>query len=65
MTEYYPVEDVREVGADELEVVLLVADERWLTRLLLRLAPHARVVSPPGFADTFRTAARRALNLYV
>ena len=29
-----------------LEVDLLVADERWLQRLLLRLAPYARVVSP-------------------
>ena len=31
-----------------MEVVLLVADERWLTRLMLRLAPHATVVSPAG-----------------
>ena len=41
-----------------------MADERWLTRLLLRLAPHARVVSPEGYADTFVDAAQRALNLY-
>jgi len=64
MTEYYPVEEIREVGHDRVEVVLLVADERWLTRLLLRLAPHARVVSPEGYADTFVDAAQRALNLY-
>jgi proteasome accessory factor C len=64
MTEYYPVEEIREVGQDRTEVVLLVADERWLTRLLLRLAPHASVVSPAGYADTFTAAAQRALSLY-
>jgi proteasome accessory factor C len=64
MTEYYPVEEVREVGQDRLEVVLLVADERWLTRLMLRLAPHATVVSPASYADTFVAAAQRALSLY-
>jgi proteasome accessory factor C len=64
MTDYYPVEEIREVGEDRIEVVLLVADERWLTRLLLRLAPHARVVAPPAFAETFAAAARRTLNLY-
>jgi proteasome accessory factor C len=64
MTEYYPVEEIRELGQDRIEVVLLVADERWLTRLLLRLAPHARVVSPAGYADTFTAAAQRALSLY-
>jgi proteasome accessory factor C len=64
MTSYYPVEEIREVGQDRMEVVLLVADERWLTRLMLRLAPHATVVSPPAYADTFMAAAQRALSLY-
>ena len=64
VTEYYPVEEIREVGEDRLEVVLLVADERWLTRLMLRLAPHATVVSPAAYADTFTAAAQRALSLY-
>ncbi len=64
MTDYYPVEEIREVGQDRIEVVLLVADERWLTRLMLRLAPHATVVSPATYADTFMAAAQRALSLY-
>ena len=64
MTSYYPVEEIREVGQDRMEVVLLVADERWLTRLMLRLAPHATVISPPAYADTFTAAAQRALSLY-
>jgi proteasome accessory factor C len=64
VTEYYPVEEIREVGQDRIEVVLLVADERWLTRLMLRLAPHATVLSPATYAATFSAAARRALSLY-
>ncbi|HCB06187.1 MAG TPA: WYL domain-containing protein [Nocardioides sp.] len=64
MTSYYPVEEIREVGQERMEVVLLVADERWLTRLMLRLAPHARVLSPSAYAETFRSAAQRALSLY-
>ena len=64
VTSYYPVEELREVGQDRVEVVLLVADERWLTRLMLRLAPHASVVSPPAYAETFLAAAQRALSLY-
>jgi proteasome accessory factor C len=64
VTDYYPVEEIREVGQDRIEVVLLVADERWLTRLMLRLAPHATVVSPASYAETFTAAAQRALSLY-
>jgi proteasome accessory factor C len=62
--EYYPVEAVRELGGDELEVDLLVADPRWLQRLLLRLAPHARVVRPPERAEEFTATVRRTLRLY-
>lgn len=64
VVEYYPVEEVRQLADGRLEVDLLVADERWLQRLLLRLAPHARVLAPPTFAQTFTDAARDALRLY-
>ena len=64
MVEYYPVEAVRARRGGDLEVDLLVADERWLRRLLLRLAPHARVVSPPEFAESFQAVAQAALGLY-
>ena len=64
IVEYYPVEEVRQLPGGELEVDLLIADERWLERLLLRLAPHARVVSPAGTQDSVVRAARRALALY-
>ncbi len=64
VVEYYPVEAVRPHRDGSLDVDLLVADERWLQRLLLRLAPHARVVSPPEFTETFLAAARDTLRLY-
>jgi len=64
MMSYYPVEEIRELDQDRTQVVLLVADERWLTRLMLRLAPHATVVSPPEYAEAFIAAAQRTLSLY-
>jgi proteasome accessory factor C len=64
ITEYYPVEAVRPGEAGHHEVDLLVADQRWLTRLLLRLAPHARVVSPSAYAEAFVARARETRTLY-
>jgi proteasome accessory factor C len=46
------------------EVDLLVGDERWLQRLLLRLAPYATVVAPPDYADGTAEAVNAALALY-
>jgi proteasome accessory factor C len=64
MEEYYALEQVRPEPDGGAEVDLLVGDERWLRRLLLRLAPYARVVSPPHFGDGATDAIRRALALY-
>jgi proteasome accessory factor C len=66
VTEYYPVEDVRPVpdSGGDVEVDLLVADQRWLTKLLLRLAPHARVTAPASYGDGLTAAAHDALGLY-
>jgi proteasome accessory factor C len=63
MVEYYPVEDVVARG-EQLEVTLVVVDPAWLTRLLLRLAPHAHVLDPPELARDFTDTAQRALSLY-
>ena len=41
VVEYYQVEETRPQPDGSLEVDLLVADRRWLERLVLRLAPHA------------------------
>jgi proteasome accessory factor C len=64
VVEYYPVEAVRTGNDGTLEVDLLVADDRWLLRLLLRLAPHASVLSPPEYAQEFTRLTRETLALY-
>ncbi|CAM3818680.1 WYL domain-containing protein [Nocardioides marinus] len=68
VVDYYPVLATRPVdGADPdgaLEVDLRVADARWLTRLVLRLAPYAEVVAPQEFTDSSVAAARATLGLY-
>lgn len=62
--EYYAVQAVRPGPDGTSEVDLLVGDERWLERLLLRLAPYATVVSPDHFADGTAEDVRAALALY-
>jgi proteasome accessory factor C len=42
----------------------VLADEHWLRRLLLRLAPHAEVVAPREVAESFTAAVREAHSLY-
>ncbi|MFC7494173.1 MULTISPECIES: helix-turn-helix transcriptional regulator [unclassified Nocardioides] len=64
VVEYYPVEAVRSRRGGRLEVDLVVANERWLQRLMLRLAPQARVVAPPEYAASYVETARDALTLY-
>ena len=64
VVEYYQVEGVRPGPDGGLEVDMLVADQRWLRRLLMRLAPYARVVSPSELDTDFRATAQRTLSLY-
>ena len=64
IVEYYPVEAVRAAPDEALEVDLLVADELWLRRLLLRLAPHAAVLEPAELAAQHRADVGAALTLY-
>ena len=62
--EYYAVEEVRPSADGGYEVDLLVGDERWLRRLLLRLTPYAEVLEPPHFGEGAAEAIRGALALY-
>lgn len=64
ISEYYPVEAVREVGEGRVEVDLLVADPRWLSRLVLGQLPHARVLAPEETAATLMAAAQETLSHY-
>jgi proteasome accessory factor C len=62
--EYYPVEAVRRRAGGHLEIDLLVGDEQWLERLLLRLAPWAEVLDPASLSERFRDSAQATLRLY-
>jgi len=70
VAEYYSVTAERPQQDGSLEVDLVVADTRWLTRLLLRVAPHATVVGASGntpvekFTQSFHASAQQALSLY-
>ena len=64
ITETYPVDEVEQLAGGALRVVLPVASERWLERLLLRLGPEAMVESPAELAAVGRHAAVRLLDRY-
>ncbi len=64
VADYYPVDSVREAGGGVLEVTLKVGDPAWLTKLLLRLVPHAQVVEPQEFSRRVHDAASEALRNY-
>jgi len=62
--EYYQVDAVRPLADGGLEVDLAVADERWLRRTLLRLAPAATVLSPAEFTEMFTSDLASVAGLY-
>lgn len=62
--EYYPVLERRDGPDGTLDVDLSVTSEDWLTRLLLRLAPHAHVVGDDAATAAVAQTVRRALTLY-
>ncbi|HXH78159.1 WYL domain-containing protein [Nocardioides sp.] len=62
--EYYPVVDTASGPGGTLDVALDVASEAWLQQLLFRVAPHARVVAPQEFAESFTANAQATLRLY-
>jgi len=64
MAEEYAVDAVDELGEGRLRVVMPVADERWMVRLLLRHAGSVTVVDRPDLADRARELARAALAAY-
>jgi len=51
-------------GPGFLTARVLVSDEGWFGRLLLRLGPGTRVESPPRLRDAGGSMARRALKRY-
>jgi proteasome accessory factor C len=64
VAEYYPVEEVVELGDDgagRARVLLRYADPAWLVRLVLGLGGGARVLEPRELADEVARRARAAL----
>lgn len=62
--EYYPVEAVRRDAEGHLEIDLLVGDEQWLERLLLRLTPWVEVLAPTALSQRLTNSAQATLRLY-
>jgi len=64
IAEEHPVDSIIDLGDGRLEVVMPVADERWLVRLLLRLGSSVTVVDRPDIVERVRAEARAALAAY-
>ena len=64
VAEYYPCEDVQDVGDGRLRVKLRTPDSRWVRRLALRLGEDGRVIAPADLAAQVREDAAAALAQY-
>ncbi len=64
VADYYPVDEVEELGDGRLEARLRVGDPQWLVRLVLRLAPAVEIVRPLDLRAAVAARARATLALY-
>jgi proteasome accessory factor C len=64
VADYHPYETVEDLDGGGVRLTLRVHDDGWLRRLLLRLGPHARVVSPSSLGVAVRETAAAALEAY-
>jgi proteasome accessory factor C len=64
VAEYYPCDEVTELGDGRLKVVLRTPDTRWVKRLALRLGEDGRVIAPAGLAGEVEDEATAALAQY-
>ena len=64
VAEAYEPREVEELPDGRLRLTLMVAGERWLERLLLRVGPDAVVESPAELTGLGAAAARRLLARY-
>lgn len=62
--DYYPVESVDEAEDGGLDITMRVADQQWLFRTLLGMAPDATLVAPRAWAVEFHTHLSRVEALY-
>jgi predicted DNA-binding transcriptional regulator YafY len=64
VAEYYPCEEVTDLGEGRLRVTLRTPDTRWVRRLALRLGEDGTVTGPPALAARIRDDAAAALANY-
>jgi proteasome accessory factor C len=64
VAEYYPCEDVTELGDGRLKVTLRTPDGSWARRLALGLGEDGRVLEPAALAAAVRADASAALAHY-
>src|SRR5229473_368071 len=64
VAEYYPCEEVTELGDGRLRVALRTPDAAWARRLALGLGEDGRVVEPAALAAAVRADAAAALAAY-
>jgi proteasome accessory factor C len=64
VAEYYPCEQVEDLGEGRLRVTLRTPDTQWVTRLALRLGEDGRVVAPADLAEQVVEDAAAALAQY-
>jgi proteasome accessory factor C len=64
VAEYYPCEEVADLGEGRLRVSLRTPDTRWVRRLALRLGEDGRVISPAELAGQVHDDAAAALAQY-
>lgn len=64
VAEYYPVEDVHDLGEGRCEVTLRTGDPHWITALVWRLGGHVRVLAPHGLVDRVVAESQEALAAY-
>jgi proteasome accessory factor C len=63
VAEYYPVDEVVELGEERVQVQLRYADPAWLVRLVLGLGGGARLLQPPELVAEVGRRARQALEM--
>ncbi len=64
VADYYPCDEVTDLGDGRVRVALRTPDTSWVRRLGLRLGEDGRVIAPPDLADEVRQEAAAALAQY-
>jgi proteasome accessory factor C len=64
VAEYYPCEQVTDLGEGRLRVSLRTPDTQWVRRLALRLGEDGKVIAPAELAARIRDDAAAALEQY-